>query len=292
MFVIYKINFKSGKVYIGLTNDFNARRNQHLCAMHKEDLKVYRAMRKYNTVREDFEIIEDSIETKEQASNREIYWIAYYDSFKNGYNSTPGGECGNYCIGEKSHFAKLSDNDVYQIRLLRSTMKYQCFEIYEYYKDRISASAFKKIWEYVTWKHIAPELNTITIKNFHKQLRKNNRGENGSKSKLNNKYVYELRVRFLVNGEPFDTLLKETGICRTSLQRILNGTYYKDVEMPEKSIEYRIQNKQPLDSEIIELRQNYKNGKSISELKTGVFINYSNKAIENIVKYKTFTNIS
>ena len=62
--------------------------------------------------------------------------------------------------------------------------------------------------------------------------------------------------------------------------------------MPEKSIEYRIQNKQPLDSEIIELRQNYKNGKSISELKTGVFINYSNKAIENIVKYKTFTNIS
>lgn len=291
MFVIYKINFKSKKVYIGLTNDFNARRNQHLCAMHKEDLKVYRAMRKYNTVRDDFEIIEDSIKTKEEASNREIYWIAYYDSFKNGYNSTPGGECGNYCIGENSHFAKLSDNDVYQIRLLRSTMKYQAFEIYEYYKNKISLSTFRKIWEYTTWKHIAPELNTEEIKSFHKQFRKSNRGEKNSKSKLNNDYVYELRVRFLVNGESFNDLLKETGICRTSLQRVLNGTYYKDVEMPEKSIQYRIQNKQPLDSEIIEIRQKYKEGKSISELKTGVFVNYCDKAIENIVKYKTFTNL-
>lgn len=291
MFVIYKINFKNGKVYIGLTNDFNARRNQHLCAMHTEDLKVYRAMRKYNTSREDFEIIEDSIETKQEASNREIHWIAYYDSFKNGYNSTPGGECGGYCLGENSHFAKLSDNEVYQIRLLRSTMKYQCFEIYEYYKRKISMSAFRKIWEYTTWKHIAPELNTVEVKNFHKQFRKSNRGEKNSKSKLNNNYVYKLRVRFLVNGESFDNLLKETGICRTSLQRVLNGTYYKDVKMPEKSLQYRIQNKQPLDSEIIEIRQKYKEGKSISELKTGVFVNYCDKAIENIVKHKTFTNI-
>ena len=73
MFVIYKINFKSGKVYIGQTNNFNARRNQHLCDAKTEDYKVYRAMRKYNTTHEDFEIIEENIATREECSIREIY---------------------------------------------------------------------------------------------------------------------------------------------------------------------------------------------------------------------------
>lgn len=73
MFLIYKINFKSGKVYIGQTNDFNARRNQHLCDSKTGDYKVYRAMRKYNTTREDFEVIEENIATREECSIREIY---------------------------------------------------------------------------------------------------------------------------------------------------------------------------------------------------------------------------
>lgn len=59
MHIIYKINFISGKVYVGQTNNFIARRNQHLSdARNGEDFKVYRAMRKYNTTKDDFEIIE------------------------------------------------------------------------------------------------------------------------------------------------------------------------------------------------------------------------------------------
>lgn len=291
MYVIYKINFKSGKVYIGLTNDFKARRNQHLSDMHKEDYKVYRAMRKYHTTKDDFEIIEDSILTKDAAASREIYWIAFYDSYRNGYNSTPGGECGNYRLGENSHLAKLTDNDVLTIRQIRSTKTYQSFEIYDFYKSKIAKTTFNKIWNYITWKHIAPELNTEELRNYYKHLRKNTKGEKGNHAKLTNKYVYELRVRFYQNGESFQTLLKETKICRTSLQRALNGTNYPDIEMPEPSIKYRIQNKQPLPSEIKEIRSLYKQGKSISELKFGVFINYSDLAIKNIVTYKTFTDI-
>lgn len=291
MFVIYKINFKSGKVYVGLTNNFNARRNQHLSDMHKEDYKVYRAMRKYNTTKNDFEIIEDSILTKEEAANREIYWIAFYDSYHNGYNSTPGGECGSYKLGEESHLAKLTDKDVITIRQIRSTKKYQAGEIYDFYKTKISKSTFLKIWNYTTWKHIAPELNTEELRIFYKHLRKQAKGEKGNHAKLTNDYVYQLRVRFYQNGESFQDLLKEAKVCRTSLQRVLNGTYYPDVKMPQSSIKYRIQNKQPLPSEIQELRKQYKIGKSLSELKTGVFVNYSDQAIKNIINYKTFTNI-
>ena len=102
MHVIYKIKFSNGKVYIGQSNDFTARRNQHLSeARNGSDYKIYRAMRKYNTVKEDFEIIESEIESQDIANEREIYWIAYYDSYHNGYNSTPGGQVGNYSLGEK-----------------------------------------------------------------------------------------------------------------------------------------------------------------------------------------------
>ncbi len=33
-------------------------------------------MRKYNITRDNFEIIESNIESKEEANDREIYWIA------------------------------------------------------------------------------------------------------------------------------------------------------------------------------------------------------------------------
>lgn len=61
--------------------------------------------------------------------------------------------------------------------------------------------------------------------------------------------------------------------------------------MPEKTIKYRIQNKQPLESEIIKLREEYNSGKTLDELKIGVFQNYTNLALKNIVTYKTFTEV-
>ena len=291
MFLIYKINFKSGKVYIGQTNNFNARRNQHLCDAKTEDYKVYRAMRKYNTTHEDFEIIEENIATREECSIREIYWIAYYNSYKNGYNSTPGGECGSWKCGEESHLAKLTEQDVTEIRHLRATKLYQAYEVYEFYKSKIARSTFNKIWQYTTWKHICPELNTVELKKFHRKFRKDISGENNNTSKLTNDLVYKLRVRFYVDGESFSKLLKETKLCRTALQRALSGKTFKNVVMPEKTIKYRIQNKQPLESEIIKLREEYNSGKTLDELKVGVFQNYTNLALKNIVTYKTFTNL-
>ena len=129
-----------------------ARRSQHLSDARKgEDYKIYRAMRKYNTTKDDFEIIETDLNSQDLANEREIYWIAFYDSYHNGYNSTPGGQTGSYCIGEKSHFAKLTEEDVINIRRIRYTKKYQRSEIWELYKEKISESAFGKVWNYESW---------------------------------------------------------------------------------------------------------------------------------------------
>ena len=294
MHVIYKINFSNGKVYIGQTNDFTARRNQHLSDARKgEDYKIYRAMRKYNTTKDDFEIIESNLDSQDLANEREIYWIAFYDSYHNGYNSTPGGQHGSYCLGEKSHFAKLSEEDVINIRRIRYTKKYQRSEIWELYKEKISESAFGKVWNYESWKHILPELNTEELKTFYKKLRKNAKGDKNGRSKFTNEEVYELRVLFYVEAVPFQELLEKygKGVNRTSLQKLLYGKNYKEVAMPEKSEKWRKENKHPLPEEIKELRDKYSSGIPIKELKTGFFENYTEVAIRNIVTYKAYNNI-
>lgn len=88
---IYKIeNLITGHVYIGQSVNITSRWAAHKRA--DDDFPIHRAIKKYGIENFDFSIIEEC--PKEQLNDREIYWINYYDSFKNGYNATPGGQDG------------------------------------------------------------------------------------------------------------------------------------------------------------------------------------------------------
>lgn len=95
MAFIYKItNDINAKVYIGKTlGSIEKRWKEHLRACKKsknEKRPLYAAMRKYDTEHFKIALIEEC--HKDIVSDREIYWIAYFDSFKNGYNATAGGD--------------------------------------------------------------------------------------------------------------------------------------------------------------------------------------------------------
>ena len=96
--IIYKFTCKiTGKSYVGQTtkNRLKTRINRHkTCNLN---LHFYNARDKYGWDNFEFSIIEDhiSLDEKDLLNNREIYWIEYYDSFRNGYNSTKGGDGGN-----------------------------------------------------------------------------------------------------------------------------------------------------------------------------------------------------
>ena len=95
---IYKItNLINNQCYIGKSIDIDRRFSEH----HKMDRKadVYDALREYGIENFTFEIIELCDETK--LNEREKYWIAYYDSYNNGYNMTSGGEGGYVKNGHK-----------------------------------------------------------------------------------------------------------------------------------------------------------------------------------------------
>lgn len=92
---IYKItNNINNKCYIGKTErTIQIRWLEHSKpSKWKSDLPLYRAFLKYG-------INNFSIEEVEECNNaildeREIYWIDYFDAYRNGYNCTAGGEGG------------------------------------------------------------------------------------------------------------------------------------------------------------------------------------------------------
>ena len=93
MAYIYKItNLINDKLYIGKTSrDIETRWKEHL--RHSEtlpDIPLYRAIKKYgkeNFIIEEIEKCDDKI-----VNEREIFWINFYNTYKEGYNCTLGGE--------------------------------------------------------------------------------------------------------------------------------------------------------------------------------------------------------
>lgn len=91
MAVIYKaLNIINGKAYIGQTKKTLEKRKQK----HRYDMKrlknvyFYRALRKHGWSNFEWSVLEESVE---DLNDREIYWIQKLGTFKNGYNSTSGG---------------------------------------------------------------------------------------------------------------------------------------------------------------------------------------------------------
>ena len=90
---IYMIRNKvNSKVYIGQTTDIYGRWGEHLCALRGEyhaNNHLQRSWNKYKEHNFEFSIVEECKEN--ELDDREIYWIAKYDSYHNGYNQTLGG---------------------------------------------------------------------------------------------------------------------------------------------------------------------------------------------------------
>jgi group I intron endonuclease len=95
--IIYCYKSPSGKYYVGQTKHEERRKKQHA---HKNN-KCYRfrkAIEKYGLENFEYEVlvrvnVEDRVKLKEVLNTLEKFYIKKFDSFKNGYNSTLGGEC-------------------------------------------------------------------------------------------------------------------------------------------------------------------------------------------------------
>lgn len=93
---IYKItNKKNGHAYIGQSVDIYKRWTNHkIAAFNKNDdaykYPICRAFRRYGVENFDFEILEEC--RIDELNEKEIHYIALYNTFFYGYNQTLGGE--------------------------------------------------------------------------------------------------------------------------------------------------------------------------------------------------------
>ena len=197
MIGIYKITNKiNNHCYIGQSVNIEHRFQEHKKPYNwkRESTKaLYQAFQKYVLNNFTFEIIEECNE--KQLDEKEQYWIQYYNSYKNGYNMTSGGET-NFGDNHPGH--KLTKEDVINIRR-RYNNHERKKEVYLLYNNRIGESGFHKIWNGETWKEVMPEVYTEENKQFHLHNTSNNGSQNG-RSRLTEEEVRQIRLR-RKNGE-------------------------------------------------------------------------------------------
>jgi group I intron endonuclease len=90
---VYKItHIASGKSYIGISKDIHRRWVQHSSFVKTESRRnaIYSAIKKYGECQFTWQIIEEC--SQDILEERECHWISVFDTFRNGYNLTAGGE--------------------------------------------------------------------------------------------------------------------------------------------------------------------------------------------------------
>ena len=229
---IYKITNKiNGNAYVGLSINIEKRWKSHIERSQNEhdkeyDKVLYHAFRKYGIDNFQFEILEEC--KPEELKDKEIYWIQYYDTFKHGYNATPGGDLVD-THGEKHPRHKLTEQDVIEIRQLWASKTISTREMYYEYQNKIAKTGFKKIYTWQTWKSILPELNTEENRTWHRNngVSYSNAGEKNPRAKITDIEFEDIRQRYL-NGEDLHSIFMDysdkyknyRSFCASNLKRI------------------------------------------------------------------------
>lgn len=94
IYSIYTIvNQINGKVYVGYTSKpFNKRLNEHKSRINKKTTKLYNAIKKYGWDNFTKQIIYQTKDFQHCLKIMEPFFIREYNSLKEGYNLTEGGE--------------------------------------------------------------------------------------------------------------------------------------------------------------------------------------------------------
>ena len=90
--VIYRAISPSGKSYIGMTSNFEERKRKHFVESTKRVNHFYTAIKKYGFESFKWTILLRCGRSRKFAGLCERFFIWIYNTYKNGYNMTPGGD--------------------------------------------------------------------------------------------------------------------------------------------------------------------------------------------------------
>lgn len=219
-----KIN---NKRYVGLSRQLEERYHQHYRNYtnpnaSQYNTKFYRALRKYGFEKFNYEIltiVKDSISTTD-LEQLEIYYIAYFDSYNNGYNMNIGG---NYTSSNKV----LNEQQVYEIKdlIINSTLSF-C-EIGQMYN--VNDTLISQINKGKIWTRVFSDKYPLRDDTYFQ-----NKGETNPNAKLSNEQVMQLREEF-VNKTLDEVYQLYPSLCsKSEMKKILYGVQFQHLPIYKK----------------------------------------------------------
>lgn len=226
---IYKINYPNNKCYIGLTKDLKRRMYEHNHNSHSKKTPCDAAIDKYGKI-EEIEILEFfNDENRLTMSEREKYWISFYQSNEKtkGYNLTPGGENGTLDGADFPH-AVFSNEQVLDIRKRR----FEGERKKDVYKDYSFSnfSTFEKIWLGKGYSSVGSEYLIPTGEKTRQEYSSiANSGENNGRAKLTKEKVLEIRKRYDA-GESWKEIAQDySEVAPESIRKVCFRYTWKNV---------------------------------------------------------------
>ena len=242
---IYSLtNQRNGKRYIGRTIHFQKRKTEHFCALRHGNHPNNHLQRAWDRGdRFNFEIVEQC--PPEKCNEREIYWIAKFDTMRTGYNQCAGGAAtlGRVCseetrrkISEKNAGRKCSQE---AIKRRTESLKAHIENdpdfaerrrrlLSERWKGKPSWNAGVPCPEWMK-ELLREKLKGRAISEWHKEkLRTLYSGENSLSAKLKESDVVAIRYRFL-RGERQADIAKEYPVTPQTIHDICRGRRWKSI---------------------------------------------------------------
>lgn len=234
------VNLINNKKYIGQSKNIKKRFQSHHLVDYKNknncnyNTKFYQALRKYGI--DSFEVIILKLCEEKELDDLEIKYIKEFDTFKNGYNSTEGGqywspnihsgetelkrqktrEQNKSLMSENHPRAKLTNQQVWDIRQRYIDGK-SIKEIYQDFKDLYSNQQ--------TFKRIVLGQTYVTVGNIpnKEQVRHTN-------AKLTDVQVKEIRNSYKKGVVSYRELGEKYGLSESSIAAIIKRETYKNVD--------------------------------------------------------------
>ena len=214
---IYLItNDVDDKKYVGQTSrDIDVRFDEHI--YDESNSAIHAAIVKYG--RQHFSIKEIEKIPISQLDEREIYWIAYYDTYKNGYNKTPRG---SYGIGNSYDNLYVVEKNIY-------------IPSVEYFARKCNEVVNWSSWTIKN--NIKKVINTAqTFLNYHFKTAKVNSNEYTDEDVLIDwiKTLKKVNSQKAVYCEKFDKVFLSIGEATSYC--INNGYYHSNSNCPSQTL--------------------------------------------------------
>lgn len=238
------INIENGKRYVGQSVDLEKRRYTHFWLLKENRHWNAHLQRSYNKGHQfDFEVIEYC--PVEMLNDREIYWIAKYDSFHNGYNQCIGGDSTQgykFSDETKAKIAKANTGRKFSAEVIEQRSKSLHEHLAndpefaaEYHRKMSARWKGKPSWNKgrpcPEWKkkHLSEMLKGRYVSEEHKEkLRELYSGEKSITAKLTKSDVVEIRYRFL-SGERQIDISKDYPVTPQTIYDIVRGRRWQSV---------------------------------------------------------------